>query len=118
VLVFAAIRRGFLMEELGRDQGDAEMRGEMFICGVFSMLSRLMQQPLAELLRNVPVPDRVSQALRGDGGPYGAYLDLVQAIELESVFDIREKTEQLLLGPAAVNRAVLTALQLARELEH
>jgi len=118
VLVYAAVRRGLLMEELGREQADSEMRGELFICGVFSLLNRLMQQPLSELLKSVPVPERVNQALRGDGGPYGPYLELVQAVELESLFDIREQTERLLLSPAVVSRAVFSALQSARELEH
>jgi EAL and modified HD-GYP domain-containing signal transduction protein len=117
VLICAAVRRGFLLEELGREHGDAEMRGEMFICGVFSLLPLLLQQPMADLLHSVPVPERVQQALRGDGGPYGAYLDLVLAIEQESVFDIRELSERLLLGPAAVNRALLAALKTANDIE-
>ena len=117
VLICAAVRRGLLLEELGRAHGDAEMRGELFICGVFSLLPRLLQQPMTDLLRSVPVPERVQQALRGDGGPYGAYLDLVQAIEDESVFDIREISERLLLGPAAVNRALLGALKAANDIE-
>ena len=117
VLICAAVRRGLLMEELCRDHGDAEMRGEMFICGVFSLLPRFLQQPMADLLRSVPVPEGVQQALRGEGGPYGAYLDLVQAIEQEAMFDIRELSERLLLGPAAVNRALLTALKAASEIE-
>jgi EAL and modified HD-GYP domain-containing signal transduction protein len=117
VLICAAVRRGLFLEELGREHGDAEMRGELFICGVFSMLPRLMQQPMADLLRSVPVPERVQQALRGDGGPYGAYLDLVQAIEGEAVFEIRELSERLLLGPAAVNRALLAALKAAGQIE-
>lgn len=116
-LMYAAVRRGLLMEELGRSQGDAEMRGEMFICGVFSLLDRLMQQPFAELLRNVPVPERVQQALRGDGGPYQPYLALIEAIEQEAVFDWRECAETLLLAPAEINRAVLTALRAARQLD-
>jgi EAL and modified HD-GYP domain-containing signal transduction protein len=116
-LVYAAVRRGLLMEELGRDQGDAAWRGEMFICGVFSLLDRLLQQPFDELLQNVPVPERVQQALRGDGGPYAPYLDLVSAIERESVFDIRELAEGLMLSQRGVNRAVLTALQSARQLD-
>jgi EAL and modified HD-GYP domain-containing signal transduction protein len=37
-VMFAAVRRGMLMEELVRSNGDEEMRGEMFICGVFSLL--------------------------------------------------------------------------------
>ena len=116
-LMHAALRRGLLMEELARGNGDAEMRGEMFICGVFSLLDRLLQQPFSELLRSVPVPERVQQTLRGDGGAYEPYLALVRAIEQEAVFDIRECTEKLLLGPAEVNRAVLTALSGARQLD-
>jgi EAL and modified HD-GYP domain-containing signal transduction protein len=119
-VMFAAVRRGLLMEELvrGRDgDGDAETRGEMFICGVFSLLDRLLLQPFDELLGSVPVPERVQLALRGEGGPYLPFLELVRAIEQESVFDIRERSEALLLGPAGVNRAVLTALQAARHLD-
>ena len=41
----AAVRRGLLMEELGSTQGDAEMRSEMFLCGVFSLLDRLLPLP-------------------------------------------------------------------------
>ncbi len=116
-VMYAAVRRGLLMEELCREQGDAEMRGEMFICGVFSLLDRLLQQPFADLLPNVPVPERVQQALRGEGGPYQPYLSLVCAIEQESLFDIREHAEALLLGLGTVNRAVLAALQSARQLD-
>lgn len=119
-VMHAAVRRGLLMEELAREQGqnnDAETRGEMFICGVFSLLDQLLQQPFDELLPNVPVPERVQQALRGDGGPYTPYLELVRAIEQEAVFDIRERAEALLLGMATVNRAVLMALRAARQLD-
>jgi c-di-GMP phosphodiesterase len=116
-LMHAAVRRGLLMEELARSNGDSEMRGEMFICGVFSLLDRLLQQPFSELLGSVPVPERVQQTLRSDQGPYTPYLDLVRAIEQEAVFDIRECTEKLLLGPAEVNRAVLVALLGARQLD-
>ena len=115
--MYAAVRRGLLMEELVREQGDAELRGELFICGVFSLLDRLLQQPFSELLPSVPVTERIRQALQGAGGPFQAYLELVRAIEQESLFDIREQSERLLLGPAVVNRAVLAALHAARQLD-
>jgi len=115
--VFAAVRRGLLMEELARSRGDATMRGEMFICGVFSLLDRLLEHPLPELLQNVPVPDTVQQALRGEGGPYLPYLQLVQAIEQESAFDMRENAERLLLSTTEVNRALMAALRAAQQLE-
>ena len=115
-LMHAAVRRGLLMEELARGNGDEAMRGEMFICGVFSLLDRLMQQPITELMTQVPVPERVQQTLSGQGGPYEPYLALVRAVEQEAVFDLRECAERLLLGPAEVNRAVLMALRSARQL--
>lgn len=115
--LYAAVRRGLLMEELGRAQGDGEMRGEMFICGVFSLLDRLLRQPFGELLAAVPVPERVRLALAGEGGPYQPYLELVRAIESESVFDIRDCSERLLLGAAEVNRALLASLRSARQLD-
>lgn len=116
-LMFAAVRRGLLLEELTRSQEDAELRGEIFICGVFSLLDRMLKQPFADLLQNVPVPERVQQALLHGEGPFQPYLELVQAIENEAGFDIREATEKLFMTPAEVNRALLAALAAARALD-
>ena len=116
-LMFAAVRRGLLMEELGRSSGDAEMRGELFICGVFSLLDRLLKLPFDELFKSVPVAQRVQQALLEGGGPFRPYLELVDAIEQESLFDIRERTEALFMTQAEVNRALLAALAAARALD-
>jgi EAL and modified HD-GYP domain-containing signal transduction protein len=116
-VMFAAVRRGLIMEELVKGSGDAELRGELFICGVFSLLDRLLNQPFADLLRQVPVPDRVRQALLGEDGPFLPYLELVQAIEQESLIDIRERADRLLIGVSEVNRALLSALASAAQLE-
>lgn len=116
-LMFAAVRRGLLLEELTRHHEDAELRGEIFICGVFSLLDRLLKTPFADLLQSVPMPARVQQALLDNDGPFQPYLELVQAIENESVFDIREWTEKLFMTPLEVNRALLTALAAARALD-
>lgn len=116
-VMFAAVRRGLIMEELVKGSGDAELRGELFICGVFSLLDRLLNQPFADLLRQVPVPERVRQALLGEDGPFLPYLELVQAIEQESLIDIREHADRLLIGVSEVNRALLSALASAAQLE-
>jgi EAL and modified HD-GYP domain-containing signal transduction protein len=116
-LMHASVRRGLFLEELVRSQRDSELSGEMFVCGVFSLLDKLLRQPFEQLLDSVPVPDRVQQALRGDGGPYLAYLDLVRAVENELVFDIRECAERLFLRPQDVNAALLRALHTARQLD-
>jgi EAL and modified HD-GYP domain-containing signal transduction protein len=119
-VMFAALRRGLLMEELARasaGSGDEQMRNEAFICGVFSLLDRMMDQPFAELLKSVPVPDGVRQALVDAIGPYQPFLELVRAVENESIFDIREAAETLLLGEAEINRATLRALASAAQIQ-
>ena len=117
-VIFAAVRRGLLMEELGRDSGaDDERRGELFVCGVFSLLDRLMRQPFDELLKSIPVTDAVRQALVHQRGPHQPYLALVQAIESAALFDIRAATEALMMTTADVNRATLRALVAARQLD-
>jgi c-di-GMP phosphodiesterase len=116
-VMFAAVRRGLLLEELARSVGDEEMRNEMFICGVFSLLDRIFNQPFAELLKSIPVPERVAKALIENGGPYQPYVELVHAVEGQSLYDIRAAAEGLLLGMSEINRAQLRALAAAAQLE-
>ena len=115
---YAAVRRGLVMEELGRDSdADEARRGELFICGVFSLLDRLMGQPMAELVDSVPTAGPVRAALLGEGGPLAGYLALAQAAESGTVFDIQAAADEMMLPLAMVNRAVLRALVAARQLD-
>ena len=107
-VMFAAVRRGLLMEELVAGSGDEEMRSEVFICGVFSLLDRMFGEPFGKLLGSIPVPERVYQALVKNTGPFQPYLAMVRAAaEGESVFEYREAAEHLLMSVAEINRAQL-----------
>ena len=119
-VMFAALRRGLLMEELVRASvggNEEQMRSEAFICGVFSLLDRMLGEPFSKLLESVPVPETVRVALVEGEGPFRPFLDVVHAVENESIYDIRESAERLLLGEAAINRATLRALVNAAQLQ-
>jgi EAL and modified HD-GYP domain-containing signal transduction protein len=119
-VMFAALRRGLLMEELVRASvgaSDEQMRSEAFICGVFSLLDRMLGQPFAELLGSVPVPESVRTALVDAQGPFQPLLEVVTSVENESIYDIRQAAERLLLGENAINRATLRALANAAQLQ-
>ena len=116
-VMFAAVRRGLLMEELARGTGDEETRNEVFICGVFSLLDRMFQQPFEALLSTIPVPQRVYQALVEHTGPYEPYMNVVRAVESESLFDFREAADSLMMSVSEINRAQLRALMAASEIE-
>jgi EAL and modified HD-GYP domain-containing signal transduction protein len=105
------------MEELVRPLGDDEMRNELFICGVFSLLDRMFKQPFSELLQTIPVPERVYQALAEGRGPYQAYCQLVQAVEGDELAPIRDACDVLITDPAEINRALLKALANAATLD-
>ena len=116
-VMFAAVRRGLLMEELSRSVADEEMRNEVFICGVFSLLDRMFQQPFSQLLESIPVPERVRQALVEETGPFQPYLEVVRAVESESLFEFREAADKLMMSVNEINRAQLRALMQAADLE-
>jgi EAL and modified HD-GYP domain-containing signal transduction protein len=116
-VMFGALRRGLLMEELAKGVRDADLHDEMFICGLFSLLDHMLHQPFDKLLQSIPVPERVRQALVDEGGPYQPYLELVRAIEHESVFEYRSAAEQLMLSAEEINQGVLKALARAAQLE-
>jgi EAL and modified HD-GYP domain-containing signal transduction protein len=114
-VMFAAVRRGLLMEALA-DQADPEQRGELFICGVFSLLDRMFGQPFAELLRTIPVPAAVYQALAERNGPYEPLIALVRTLEGGSGTEIREASDRAAMALCDVNRALLSALAAAAQL--
>jgi len=116
-VMFAAVRRGLVMEELAKVSGNEEMRNELFICGVFSLLDRMFRQPFSELLKTIPVPERVFQALADQTGPYEPYCKLVQAMEGSDVFDIKDAADHLMMGFSDINHAVLAAMSSASQLE-
>jgi c-di-GMP phosphodiesterase len=116
-VMFASVRRGIFMEQLVAHTGDDETRGEVFICGVFSLLDKLFQKPFGELLKTIPVPERVYQALVEGEGPHHPYLELARAVESETAPVINEHAEHLLMSLQEINRAVLGTLTMANQLE-
>ena len=116
-VMFAAVRRGLFMEELVRASSDEEMRNEMFICGVFSLLDKMFGQPFSMLFKSIPVPERVRKALIDNTGPYQPYVELVRAVESESLYDFRGAADRLMLSVAEINRAQLRALHVAAQLD-
>ncbi|ACB34988.1 putative signal transduction protein [Leptothrix cholodnii SP-6] len=115
-VMFAAVRRGLLMEALAPPGSDSTVCSEMFICGVFSLLDRMLQQPFAELLKTIPVPDQVYKALVESSGPYEYAIHLVRCLEGGTAHDIMDAADRALLEMRTINRALLKALAGAIEL--
>jgi EAL and modified HD-GYP domain-containing signal transduction protein len=118
-LMTLAVRRGLLMEELARmNGGDPAAASEAFICGVFSLLDRMLGEPFERLLATLPVADGVAQTLSGSqGGPHTGALALACAVESELPHDIMEASTAMLVGRSDLNRAILKTLLAARQMQ-
>ncbi len=82
VITEQALVRASLMERLGRAAGMAGATADhLFLAGLFSMLGRLLNQPLDVLLAGVSVPPAVAEVLLKDSGPLAPFLGLVVASE-------------------------------------
>jgi EAL and modified HD-GYP domain-containing signal transduction protein len=116
-LMTLAVRRGLLMEELARVHGDDSMRSEAFICGVFSLLDRMLGEPFERLLATLPVAEGVAQTLTGQDGPHSSALALACAVESELPHDILEASDAMLLGRHDLNKAILKTLLASRQMQ-
>lgn len=107
-----AMIRARMMELLGarmekRDQDD------LFITGMFSLLDRIMQTPLAQLLERAKLPEAVIHALLENEGRYAQMLALARVCEGE----IRPDEATLAdIDPKTANLAHLDAIEWAMQI--
>src|SRR3712207_95804 len=104
-LVSAAVMRGRLCEALSREHGMGEP-DTAFTAGVLSVVDALLDQPMFEILKTLPVTEELRWALVGRSGPLGAVLDTAirlernragdAAVRFESMEDVVSWTDQAL----------------------
>lgn len=80
-----AMMRARLMELLGAKTMDKRDQDHLFITGMFSLLDRIMQTPLEQLLQRANLPESVAQALLEHEGKYAHILALARACEGEAL---------------------------------
>ncbi len=80
LLKMSIVRARFcdLVAELNQDQNNPP---SAFLTGLFSLVDALLEQPLAQLLDDLPILPEIKQALLQHSGQLGKYLKLAQAFE-------------------------------------
>ncbi|MEO8281274.1 MAG: histidine kinase [Ideonella sp.] len=114
---FSALRRAIMMRLLANVSSSHEVRGEMFMCGFFSLLDRVMGKPAEELWKSLVIPQGMRQALVDRVGPLFMLLELIRAIESEVPQDIRQAASGLFIEPLEINCALMSSLNIASILE-
>jgi EAL and modified HD-GYP domain-containing signal transduction protein len=79
MLPMAALRGAALEALCKRDGGDRDDQDLAFMTGVFSLLDRLFQMPMADVVQDLNLPGHVEAALLSRGGQLGQRLRLAEA---------------------------------------
>ncbi|MEJ7139150.1 HDOD domain-containing protein [Amphibiibacter pelophylacis] len=116
VALFAAMRRGLFMENLALSAGQDEAASELFMAGQFSLLDRVLHQPLASLLALLPLRAAVRDMLLSGSGPLSSFRDLALAVEQPARSAIVSAADALMLSPQQLNAAFLHAQREATRL--
>jgi len=76
----AAVRAKFC-EILGQQSPGPEKPNELFMLGLFSLLHAMLDTPIAEVLKKIPISDDIKKALIDQKGPLSIFLEIVIAYE-------------------------------------
>lgn len=117
-LMQAAIARGRFMEEIGAGFFDRAGQDNLFITGAFSLLHTLLGTSMETLLEEMHLPSTISDALVRGEGEFAPFLTLAQRCEGFDATHLAEQAAQLHLDPAKINRALLSGVNFADNLQN
>ena len=76
-----AAARAKMCELLAEDVGLADRKAELFLLGALSLIDAMLDQPMGDVLRELPLIDELKQALQGRSSPLLAVLEFVKHYE-------------------------------------
>lgn len=106
----ATVMRAQLTERLLDPGVSQELRSEVYLCGLFSRLDELLDEPLSQTLQRLPLSERILEAAVFDDGPYAPSLLLAKALEKEDGPVVRELCERFDMDLEHVNRTLLRSI--------
>lgn len=112
-MTHTALVRARLMETLAQGLVDNQEHDNLFITGAFSMLDILLGVSMENVLESMSLPESICDALLGNGGIYGPFLDLAKAGEGKDGQALAEQAGMLGISAEQFNRAQIEALEFA-----
>lgn len=115
LLKMSVVRARFcdLLAELNQDENNPPCA---FLTGLFSLVDALLEQPLAQLLDDLPILPAIKQALLQHSGQLGKYLELAKAFEQADWLQQQQLSQQTLKRPQDLSPVYLQAVSWAEGL--
>ena len=105
-----SLTRARFMEMLAGQGNVPALADQLFITGLFSLLDVMMAQTLAEVLKQVSLPEIISSALKGEAGEIRDALLLAIAVENSTSDEMAAAAAQCGLDATAVTGLMIEAL--------
>ena len=115
VLNEQSLTRARFMETLAGQGTVPALADQLFITGLFSLLDVMMGRPLAEVLKQVSLPEAVVSALNGESGVMRDALVLAIAVEATNADEMAAAAAQCGLDAATVANLMIEALDWSQQ---
>jgi EAL and modified HD-GYP domain-containing signal transduction protein len=116
VITEQALVRASLMERFGDQAGSTGVNADqLFLTGLFSLLDKLLNRPLAEILASVSMPQLVTDALIAQSGPLASFLALAVACESGDPEQISGCAQACGIDESSISQEVLQSLAWANK---
>ncbi|MBM9536544.1 EAL and HDOD domain-containing protein [Desulfobulbus alkaliphilus] len=96
-----------LLAEPRKDELDTS---QLFLLGLFSLLDAMLDMPMPELMKKLPLTDEVKMALSERTGPFALYLETVIAYEQGDLQSCSEYLRRLAIAPETMVQTYFEAL--------
>jgi c-di-GMP-related signal transduction protein len=112
-LVRTALTRGYFCEEFSSAAGLGEKKSSLFLMGLLSITDALLDKPIGEVLRSVPVPQEVKTALVGGENRFHDVYELLLALERAEWTQLSSYAQRLGCKEESIPDSYKVALQKA-----
>lgn len=114
ILTHLSLNRAKFAEELAKIHGETDS-SKAFLTGLLSLIDALLDQPMEDVMKTLPLATEIKQALINHTGILADYLKLIKLYESARWAESCEISAQLKLPIVQVSDAYFTAVQWANE---
>ncbi|MEE2024003.1 EAL and HDOD domain-containing protein [Alkalimonas mucilaginosa] len=116
-LLKLSIIRARFCDLIAQASGQAQLQSSAFLTGLLSLIDALLEQPLPQVLTQLPVQDAIKQALLNQQGPLSQPLQLVLHYEQANWQNCQQQLQHLSSEPMDVRAMYLDAIEWAEQLQ-
>ncbi|EKO3586097.1 HDOD domain-containing protein [Vibrio metschnikovii] len=98
-----SIQRARYCELLSLNIANADQSGNAFLTGMFSLIDGLLDQPLADIIEEMPIEQQVKDAILSGSGQLGKVLQLIKAYEQAEWQTVNDLAHQLSLPEQTIS---------------